>query len=54
MKTKKLTEEEVKLLERLKYLHFKLSSHNGGISSDEYDEYESIKETLSMTLPINY
>jgi len=54
MKKLKLTEEEISLLERLKYLHFKLSSKNGGISHEEYDEYESIKETLSMNLPINF
>lgn len=55
MKTKtsppSLTADELKNIERLSNLHRRLKS--GGISADEYDEYENLCVCLEDILPVN-
>lgn len=45
------TAEEIELLVRLKQLH-KMLNGGGGLTHDEYDEYENISSMLADILPI--
>lgn len=53
--TGKFTAEELKQLERVKYLHQHLTDQETGmgLSTSEHNEYEEICKSLKNILPLN-